>query len=393
MAHVPQTASLKRWIVIVVGLFATQGLVTGMWGGSLPSVRDRIGTDERGISWLLMLSGLVAIVCMQIAGRLSDVIGPKYPSFIGGAFVVAAAVGVGVSDTYTELAITSAILGVGHGALDVSMNTMGIAVEKRANSPIMSRFHACWSLGSFVGSGLVFSIGRAIGARQQVVTPIVTAVLAAIMLTILFMLTPTAHVQHDEHAEAGGRRQAPRIPTVAYLLGIMAACVAFTEGAAADWSALHVTDVAKVSASFGAIGLVAAMGPMVIVRFGGDAIVVRWGRTRLVQVFGVVAALGYVVAVVAHWLPVILLGWALVGIGVGAISPQIYAIAGHLGGGKTLALVTGFGFGGMLIGPGIIGLLAHSVGLQQSMLLPLVLAIVVAVLAVTPMFPGPAHEK
>ncbi len=54
------------------------------------------------------------------------------------------------------------LVGVGNGALDVSMNSHAVAVEERYGRPIMSSFHAAFSFGALGGSvvgGLVAAAG------------------------------------------------------------------------------------------------------------------------------------------------------------------------------------------------------------------------------------------
>jgi MFS family permease len=94
-----------------------------------------------------------------------------------------------------------------------------------------------------------------------------------------------------------------------------------------------------------------------------------------------VASAGYLVAILGQSLPVLLLGWALVGLGVGMIAPQVYAAAGHAGGGRMLAVVVTFGYGAFLIGPAIIGALIRQIGVSYAMALPMSLSVVLVVLS------------
>ena len=114
---------------------------------------------------------------------------------------------------------------------------------------------------------------------------------------------------------------------------------------------------------------------MVMRWFFGVRAVAAFGRVDVVRFGALVAATGYVVAILGQPLPVLLVGWALVGLGVGMIAPQVYAVAGHAGGGRMLAVVVTFGYAAFLIGPAIIGALIGRVGISHAMALPMALSV------------------
>jgi MFS family permease len=79
----------------------------------------------------------------------------------------------------------------------------------------------------------------------------------------------------------------------------------------------------------------------------------------------------------------LLVGWALVGFGVGMIAPQVYAMAGHIGGGRVLAVVVTFGYAAFLIGPALVGFLVHQLGIHHAMAGPAVVCVAIVALAGT----------
>jgi MFS family permease len=112
-----------------------------------------------------------------------------------------------------------------------------------------------------------------------------------------------------------------------------------------------------------------------VIRLCGDFVVERVGRAFVVRTGSACALVGYLLTVLGSSLAVILVGWCLVGLGVGLIAPQIYGLAGHVGGGRGLAVVVSFGYAAFLVGPAIIGFVVAHSGLQRAMLVPVVTAV------------------
>jgi MFS family permease len=207
---------------------------------------------------------------------------------------------------------------------------------------------------------------------------ITLAVVAVIVLALLTRIAPEAEV--IDHTVDGVRT---RIPRAAWVLGLMALAFGLSEGTAVDWSSLHVTDVAGVDPTTGALGLIAVSGFMVIIRLLGDRLVARFGRRAVVRFGGACASLGYLTVTLVSSLPLLVVGWALVGFGVGMIAPQVYAVAGHMGGGRVLAVVVTFGYAAFLMGPAVVGFLVDRLGIHHAMVVPAVLCAGIVALAAT----------
>ena len=368
-------------VTAVTLLFVVNGLLLGGYGGALPSLRAKLDLDATEIAFTLFLAGAAGITSMQVGGRLADSLGARKVTLVGLPVLIAGAVTLGLAPTFSVAVVGAMLIGFGNGALDVAMNAIGVQVEAARGRAIMSFFHAMWSVGNFLGAATVLLLATALGLTGgEVVMPlmVVLAGLAVLSLVVLVRITPhTAVVEH----KVDGVRTA--IPRAAWLLGIMALGFGLSEGTAVDWSSLHVTDVAQVDTETGSLGLVAVSGFMVLIRLLGDRLVTRFGRRAVVRFGGATAAVGYLTVTLVGALPLLLVGWALVGFGVGMIAPQVYAVAGHLGGGRVLAVVVTFGYAAFLIGPALVGFLVAQLGIHRTMAVPAVLCLAIVALAAT----------
>lgn len=370
--------SLRRAVVGVLAAFALNGMFMGAYGASLPGLRDRLETDSRGLAVLLLAAGLAAITSMQVGGRWADRSGARVPTVAGAPVMAVGLLMLAWAPTLPATVAGAVVFGAGNGIMDVAMNTLAVHVERRRTRPVMSRFHAFFSIGAAVGAGIAAIVGRTpvVGDAVVSVTLVTVAGLGlaglAGMRPSLPQSPPVVHVA-----------DAPRgpLPRATWLLGAMAVCFGLTEGTGFDWSSVHVTDVVNVDPATGALGLVAVSVFMVAIRLVGDHAVERFGRRAVVGAGAATAVVGYGITVVATQLAPVLTGWALVGLGVGMIAPQIYGTAGHLGGGRVMGVVVGFGYSAFLTGPALIGTVADHVGIARAMLVPLATGVAVMVLA------------
>ncbi len=360
-------------VAAVVTLFGYNGLVVGAYAAAIPTLQARFQLSPGWLSVLFIATGLAAITSMQIAGRLADRFGARRVSLAMIPFLILGVIALGQAQSLPWLFGAGVVLGFGNGGIDVSMNAIGVQVEKHRSKPIMSFFHGMWSVGNLVGAAMLVALVPLVGGNAQIGVQITTGIaglagLAA--LAISWRTVPeTEPVVHTD-ADTGARL---KIPAAAYLLGLMAVAFGLGEGTAMDWSGLQVTQVAGVDAATGSLGVTVVAAFMVAIRLLGDFLVARFGRRAVTRFGGACSALGYLVVAVATPLPVLLIGWGLVGFGIGMIAPQVYAVAGRTAGGRGLAVVVSFGYATFLIAPAIIGALVSTIGIQHTMFVPAVL--------------------
>ncbi|MCX8954914.1 MFS transporter, partial [Ruegeria sp. NA] len=168
------------------------------------------------------------------------------------------------------------------------------------------------------------------------------------------------------------------------LVGFAAMCGALGEGAVADWSAIFLRDVSGAPESVAALGYAVFSVTMVAFRLAGAIVIMRFGPVATARFGGICAALGVfaVVSSVAS-LPA-LAGFALMGIGYAVIMPLAFSRAAsdpHVPPGQAIASVATLGYGGLLIGPPLIGFLAELFGLRLAFAVLLPLAVLIVLLA------------
>src|SRR5689334_22925480 len=166
--------------VAVTVLFAVNGMILGGYGGTLPSIRDRVGIDATHIAIMLFCGSLAGIASMQIGGRLADSIGARKVSLAALPLLIAAAVTFSLATSFPIAVLGAVFIGLGNGAMDVAMNALGVQVEAARRKPIMSSFHAFWSLGSFVGAGSVLITATLFGLTGGSIVAPVMITLASI---------------------------------------------------------------------------------------------------------------------------------------------------------------------------------------------------------------------
>lgn len=356
----------------VLVAFAANGFGYGAIGALTPALRDQLHTGALGIGLLLMALGLSAIVGINLGGRISDSRGALRPMQTG---TLAMGLGLLLLPWTTSIwmaCVAGLLIGFGNGGLDVSMNALAVQVEQQRERPVMSRLHAFFSVGVLGASLLVLLLGTAALSGAGLTRVALTTVGVALLVSLFFQDRLSAQSEVVAHADAGGTKSS--IPRAAWLLGVMAICFAVAEGTAMDWSAYDVKVIVDESDSTAALGVVAVSATMVTIRLFGDSAVHLLGRRAVVRFGAAVAAGGYLISVLASPLWLLLVGWGVVGLGMGLVAPQIYGLAGNLAGGRGLSVVVSMGYAAGLLGPGVIGTLVHAFGIADALIAPLLLA-------------------
>jgi hypothetical protein len=144
--------SLRAARAATFAYFAVNGFVMGTWVVHINVITRQAGVGTATLGYLLLALGGSAFVGMRLCGPLNDRLGPRRVIPVSAALFSAAVVLPALAHNVWSLAGALAALGFSNGCLDVSMNTHAVKVEHRYQRPIMSAFHATWSLGGVLAS-------------------------------------------------------------------------------------------------------------------------------------------------------------------------------------------------------------------------------------------------
>jgi HAD superfamily hydrolase (TIGR01509 family) len=358
-------------------VFLADGVMVGSWAARIPAIQDRTDLTSSELGLALFAMSLGALVSMPLAGWLDERVGSSRIAVAGllggGAALWLASLAGGLGG----LAAALFAFGASFGAINVSANAQGLALERGYGRSIFSSFHAAFSAGGLVGAGLGgLAAAAGVGPRAHFAT--VGLALAAVALVAGRRLLPRA-------ASAGP--PAPvlvRPPRALLVLGAAAFFTLLAEGAAVDWSAVYLDGSLGATAGVAALGYTAFSLAMVASRLAGDRLNERLGPAALARNGAVLAAAGLAFALVLGTTPAALAGFAAMGAGLGVVVPVLFRAGGSTPGvapGVGIAAVSTVGWLGFLAGPPAIGIAADLVGLRTALGLVVAASALAAVLS------------
>lgn len=359
--------------------FLVAGFGMASWAPLVPFAKERLAVDDAVLGLLLLSLGIGSVVAMLATGILSARYGTK-PIIIAGGIGLALALPLLVI-AGTPVTLAMALLGFGAalGSIDVAMNIHAVEVERAAGQPLMSGFHALFSIGGFAGSAVMTAL------LSFHLGPLACALICSVLMLIAVALAWPRLLRRAQ-AQEGPLFVLPH--GIVLLLALLAAVTFLIEGAMLDWGALLVIGKGLVSETQGGIGYIVFSIAMTAGRLGGDAIVARIGdRTTLVG-GSLLAVAGLAVLLLAPSAAVAIAGFLLIGLGASNLVPVLFrgaAMQTAMPTGLAVASITTAGYAGVLVGPAGIGFIAHAVGLPAAfwMLAALMCLVTVSARAVT----------
>ena len=387
----PAAARRARWGVGLV--FFVNGAAFASWVSRIPALRAGLHLSDGTLGSVLFALSAGVLLSFPLVARGARLLGARRLALLCGLLSLLLLPAPFLVGIVPSLVLVMLELGMATGGMQVSMNVLAVDVQARMGRPVISGLHGAWSAGGLAGAGLG-SLAAHAGLRPALHLAGMAALLAAVLVFAAWLLVRVPSVQAPRvvgFEAAPARRRFAGVDRVLVGLGVVCFCSFLIEGAMADWGAVWLREKAHASESVAALGYAVFAGAMTGMRLVGDRVVARFGPVRPLRVLisaGTVALAG---ALVLARVEATLLAFALLGLGLATVVPSAFAAgarhadAVHAGTSdapraRAIALMSGFGYTGLLVGPPTIGWLAQATELRWALGLLVALAAVVATL-------------
>ncbi|MEV0227462.1 MFS transporter [Streptomyces sp. NPDC050704] len=395
------TDVLRRGRASLAFSFFTQGVAFALLVTRIPAIQDRYGISDGLLPAFLaavpVLAGVGSVCTEQLVKRVPPSLVLRWSQPV----VLLALLGVGAGEGLWEIGFALGAFGLAVGALDASMNMLGVSLQHTYGRSIMLGFHAAYSLGGIIGASLAW-----VGAHWDLALfvsylPVVLVLLPAAFVGSWWYVDAGAQEEKKDQVEGGAGSGSGGVGFKLLLPLCLVMAVAYIgDSTVSNWSAKYLQDVLGSSEQLATVPYNVYMVTTLIGRAVGDFGVRRFGAVAVVRAGAVLAAVGFAVVAVAPGAWVGMLGFTLLGFGLCVIVPQTFAAAGRLFPGAAdaaIARLNIFNYVGFLIGSPLVGALGDAWSYRWAMLVPMVLVLVTLVYAKSfasgPSRYGDGHER
>lgn len=345
--------------------FATFGVLAGAWGVHIPSLKAHYGLGEAMLSMVLLAAGGGALLSLLIAGRVIGHLGARRSCVATAAVMGLVLATVLVWPSLGLLLPAILVFGAAMSLFDVAINTEGTVLESLGGRTVMSSLHGMFSLGAMAGAALTGALLH-LGVEPDLqLAAIGSAIVMAGGLAAGWML----------EAHPAPPTDTPQVHFIwprglLLAIGLMIFAGMSAEGVMYDWSVLYLKQEVGMAQEAAAMGYAAFAGAMALARFGGDALRARFPERRLLSGCAALASVSMGMVLVSGNPILSIIGYALIGAGLAPVVPILFSAAARVPGtsrAAAIAAVSSIGYAGFMIGPPLIGGIAHTFSLTVAM--------------------------
>ena len=360
-------------------LFFSISFFVGLWTVRIPDIKDQIGTDYQGMSYLFVIFSLGSIFTMIIAPKIIQNFSSKFIGLLTGFVISFLWVFIPFVSSFYQMAVLSFIFGSSYGIIEIVLNLQATSLEKKYEKPIMSGIHAFWSIGLLGGS-----FATSLFLEYEISFLINSLVFIVLIFPLFFFGSLTLKDTNSTPQKLSAIFF--KWPKIVLILVIFSTTCVFLEGGTDSWGALYMRDYLLAEGFNIGIAAIAFNGSMVFGRLTGDRLKSIFGIYNFLFISIILSLLGSLIIFISKFAFISILGFVIAGFGVASIVPICYTLISRI---KDLdqtvgvTIITLAVYGNFTIAPPILGYTANLLGIQYVYLPISILFIVCLGLAFT----------
>jgi len=376
-----QLRQYSRARIAITTAFVINGATIGALYARIPDIKELLNISNSALGIALLCLPLGLLIGLGFSGKQSAKRGSAPVTYYSTYALAIALLIVGPVINYYTFCLTFVLFGACLATQDVAMNSHAIVLEHEADKRYMSTFHATFSMGA-LGGGL---LGGFFAQQKTTIMWQCAFIAMLIFLANFFVRNMFLSADLDKHAVEGKKKI--KRPKIFIIVGLLGTCAAIGEGSAGDWGAILARDTFDATPFVSTLPYICFSAAMVIGRLFGDRLATKYGPMNLIIGGGSIAGIGLGGGLLVGGIGGVVFGWFAAGIGLSIVVPMLFTQAGEIA--KTrfegqfapsegVAIVSGIAYFGFLVGPPILGFLGDAIGLRWALLVPAILALLMA---------------
>jgi MFS family permease len=361
--HPPSPRRLRQARWATRAQFASLGAIAGAWGVHVPSAKAHFAIDEAALAGLLLAGAIGALSALLLAGRLVARLGARGTALIAIITIGASLAALLWLPSFIAGLVVMAVFGAGSSLFDMAINAEGTELESLSGRAVMSGLHGMFSLGGMAGAAVTAAMLHA-GMAPELQLPLLCAAVTFLACITGRGMLPT----HPPPVSSQAHFVWPRGKLL--LVGLLILAGMTAEGVMYDWSVLYLKQELDQPQSLAALGYTTFSAAMAATRFGGDWLRERVPSRRLLGTGATIAAVAMALVLLIGNIWVALVGFAFVGVGLATVVPILFNAATQVKGvsrAAAIAAASSIGYAGFMLGPPLIGAIAHASSLTWAL--------------------------
>lgn len=346
--------------------FLLSGFCFATWASRIPTIKMMYNLNDAELGNILLTLPLASLAGVPLSGWLVSKFDSRKPLIVSFVLLTVALALIGISNSILMLVIAVFLFSFCMRIMNIAMNTQSITVQKNFIKKIIGSFHGIWSTGGLIGVGFsTLMVNFAISITSHLV-------LVALFSLVVSLIAYPFLLKSDKSLQ-GNKLIIGKPDKQIMLLGILVFFAAVCEGGIFDWSGVYFKEVVKVDLF--TLGYLVFMVFMALSRFFSDVLIERLGMKRMYIISSMFVIVGIGLLMVFPYFWPAIVGLSITGLGVAAIFPMTFMLAGtskKYSAGMAISIVATYAIVGMLIGPPLIGYIAHAFNLKIAFVIFLI---------------------